>query len=100
MAGTEPPDVVELWEWTLAPGERHDTEAHRDGTRELLQLQAGALVVVVETERYELAAGDALSFGGDADHAYINPGPTPARFSLAVFEPGVGAAHRAEAPDA
>jgi len=35
VAGTEPPDVVELWDWTLAPGERHDSEAHSDGTREI-----------------------------------------------------------------
>ena len=36
VAGTEPPEVVELWDWTLAPSERHDSEAHSDGTRELL----------------------------------------------------------------
>src|SRR6202012_596781 len=23
VAGTEPPDVVELWDWTLAPADRH-----------------------------------------------------------------------------
>src|SRR3712207_8816564 len=30
VAGTEPPDVVELWDWTLQPGEAHASEAHRD----------------------------------------------------------------------
>jgi hypothetical protein len=29
---------------------------------------------------------------GDVDHAYANHGDEPARFSLAVYEPGVGAA--------
>src|SRR3712207_3197756 len=28
VAGTEPPDVVELWDWTLHPGEEHSSEAH------------------------------------------------------------------------
>ena len=23
VAGTEPPDVVELWDWTLGPADRH-----------------------------------------------------------------------------
>src|SRR5881628_1096957 len=23
VSGTEPPDVVELWDWTLGPGDRH-----------------------------------------------------------------------------
>lgn len=100
VAGTEPPDVVELWDWTLAPGERHDSEAHSDGTRELLHVQEGSVTLEVDGERYELARGDALSFFGDAAHAYINSTHAPARFSLTVFEPGVGAAHRTEIPNA
>ena len=98
VAGTEPPDVVELWDWTLAPGERHDSEAHSDGTRELLHVQDGAITVEVDGGRYDLAPGDALSFHGDAAHAYINSTDASARFSLTVFEPGVGAAHRTEIP--
>ena len=31
-----------------------------------------------------------LTFDGDLAHSYANPGPGPARFLLAVFEPGVG----------
>lgn len=42
VAGTEPPDVVELWDWTLEPGDRHTSEAHTSGTRELLHVQEGA----------------------------------------------------------
>lgn len=100
VAGTEPPDVVELWDWTLAPGERHDSEAHSSGTRELLQVQEGSVTVEVDGDRYDISPGDALSFHGDAAHAYINSTDAPARFSLTVFEPGVGAAHRTETPDA
>lgn len=94
VAGTEPPDVVELWEWVLAPGERHDSEAHSDGTRELLHVQEGSFAVEVGADRYELKTGDALTFHGDTAHAYVNSATAPARFSLAVFEPGVGAGMR------
>ena len=93
VAGTEPPEVVELWDWTLAPSERHDSEAHSDGTRELLHVQEGTVTVEVDGNRYDLAPGDALSFYGDAAHAYINSTDNSARFSLTVFEPDVGTAH-------
>lgn len=100
VAGTEPPDVVELWDWTLEAGERHESEAHTAGTRELLHVLGGAVVVEVDGVPYELGTGDALAFDGDVDHSYANRGDEAARFSLAVFEPGVGASHRAEHPDA
>ena len=96
VAGTESPDVVELWDWILAPGERHQSEAHAGGTRELLQVLQGSIVVEVDGQATELGIGDALTFFGDAAHSYANPHGEPARFSLAVFEPGVGTTHRAE----
>ena len=100
VAGTESPDVVELWDWTLGPGDQHESEAHSRGTKELLQVQRGSVTVVVAEESFLLEAGDAVSFPGDVAHSYANPGTEPARFSLAVFEPGVGSGHRSEAIDA
>lgn len=100
VAGTEPPDVVELWDWTLAPGERHSSEAHAAGTRELLQVQQGTITVEVVGDSHTLESGDALTFFGDADHSYSNPTHALARFTLAVYEPAVGHAHRTQAPDA
>lgn len=96
VAGTEPPDVVELWDWTLAPGEEHRSEAHSPGTRELLQVHEGALVVTVADEACTLDPGDALAFVGDEEHSYANPGDVLTRFSLTVYEPGVGSGHRKE----
>jgi len=96
VAGTEPPDVLELWDWTLAPGDQHVSEAHTPGTKELLQVQEGAITVEVADESVILEAGDALAFPGDVAHSYANPGPQPARFSLAVFEPGVGSESQSE----
>lgn len=90
VAGTAPPDVVELWDWTLAPGEAHSSEAHAAGTTELIHVQQGAVVVEIGGEAVRLKVGDAMTFGGDAAHSYTNPGRSTARFALAVFEPGVG----------
>lgn len=96
VAGSTPPDVLELWDWTLAAGDRHASEPHATGTREVLQVLEGTVLVEVGDQQAALGAGDAVSFEGDAPHAYSNPGTTPAWFSLAVFEPGVGAGGRSE----
>jgi transcriptional regulator with XRE-family HTH domain len=96
VAGTEPPDVVELWDWTLAPGDQHLSEAHAPGTKELAQVQQGTIVVTVADQSVTLDVGDAVAFPSDVAHSYANPGTQPARFSLTVFEPGVGAGSRPE----
>jgi transcriptional regulator with XRE-family HTH domain len=99
VAGTEPPDVLELWDWSLAVGERHDSEPHAAGTRELLHVLEGAVTVGVGDHTHALDTGDALTFPGDVAHAYANTSQRPARFSLAVFEPGVGSPRGTEHRD-
>lgn len=96
VAGTEPPDVVELWDWTLGPADRHVSEAHASGTRELVQVQQGTITIDIADQQITLGVGDAVAFPGDVAHAYANPHNGPARFSLAVFEPGVGTGTRSE----
>lgn len=91
VAGTEPPDVVELWDWTLPVGDRYLSEPHSDGTRELAQVIKGSLEIGVRELRIRLSAGDAVTFRGDAVHSYANVGRGSVRFSLVVFEPRVGA---------
>jgi transcriptional regulator with XRE-family HTH domain len=90
VTGAGPPNVVELWDWTLGPGEQHASEAHTPGTRELVQVQQGTVTIEVAGEPVTLEVGDAVTFPGDVAHGYANRGPQPARFSLFVFEPGVG----------
>lgn len=99
VAGTERPDVVELWDWTLGPGDRHGSEAHSAGTKELLQVHQGTISVEVEDQSVTLCAGDALAFPGDVAHAYANSKKRAARFSLAVFQPGVAPRSHSEALD-
>ncbi len=100
VAGTEPPDVVELWDWTLGRGDRHSSEAHAAGTRELVHVLRGFVTVEVEDQSITLNAGDAVAFPGDVPHSYANPRTQPARFSLAVFEPNMGSPTRSEVFDA
>jgi quercetin dioxygenase-like cupin family protein len=100
VAGTEPPDVVELWDWTMNPGDQHATEAHADGTHELVHVLAGIVTISVADQSVELTVGDAMSFPGDVDHGYANHHDQPARFALTVYEPGVGAPSKlGSAPD-
>ncbi len=89
-AGVAAPDVVELWDWTLAPGDAHASEPHVAGTRELLAVIEGEVVLSVAGEEVVLRAGDAVSFPGDAVRGYRNDGATAARFALTVHEPAVG----------
>lgn len=100
VAGTTAPDVVELWDWTLARSERYASEAHAGGTRELLQVLHGTVDVEVAEDTTRLGTGDAATFPGDVAHAYVNAGTGPARFSLAVFEPAVGGRGRGGAAHA
>jgi transcriptional regulator with XRE-family HTH domain len=91
VAGTAPPDVTELWDWTLGAGESHSSEAHTPGTRELLLVLDGQLELRVGEDAEVLAKGDSASFAGDLAHEYVGAGSAQvARFALTVFEPAVG----------
>lgn len=96
VVGTATPDAVELWDWTLAPGDEHVSEAHARGSRELLHVHDGLVVVRIENRVVHLDTGDAIAFPGDLPHAYINPSDRSARFSLVVFEPAGRATTRSE----
>lgn len=93
-AGVTEPDVVELWDWTLAPGDAHASEPHVTGTRELLAVVEGEVVLAVAGEEIVLRPGDAASFAGDEVHGYRNDGTTSARFALTVVEPAAGSVAR------
>jgi transcriptional regulator with XRE-family HTH domain len=90
VTSTAPPDVVELWHWEMLPGERHVSEPHSVGTRELLLVLDGAVRVEVDDRVHLLLTGDSIAFRGDAAHSYACAGESPARFALTVYEPGVG----------
>ena len=84
-AGT--PDMLELWDWMLEPGESYASEPHLPGTRELLHVHGGQLTLTVAGEIRHLRAGDAASLLADVAHEYANRGRRTVRFSMTVLEP-------------
>ncbi len=44
LMGTDPPDVVELWDWTLSGGEHFDGAPHPVGSFEMISVLEGKLV--------------------------------------------------------
>ncbi|WP_434612719.1 helix-turn-helix domain-containing protein [Arthrobacter sp. A5] len=104
VAGTAPPKVVELWDWTLGPGDSYEGGPHPAGTRELIQVRQGAVRLVLGEETEILNTGDSASFTGTIAHTYAWNQPDKqataqtrtARFTLVVFEPIVGQEDRDE----
>ena len=96
VAGTAPPDVVELWDWHLHPGEAHRSDPHSAGTRELLLVLEGEVDLLVGEVVERLGTGSSATFAGDAVHGYaaVDGATAPARFALTVFQPHVGGAAR------
>ena len=88
LIGTDPPDVVELWNWTLRPGDGFDGEAHPRGTQELLFVLDGRLGLRVGVAERELRTGDTVLFQAHAPHRYSCVGESEVRFVMVVLQPG------------
>jgi transcriptional regulator with XRE-family HTH domain len=86
--GTDPPDVVELWDWTLQPGDGFDGEAHPMGTQEVLSVLSGRLGLRVGATEQHLDTGDTVLFQAHAPHRYSGIGDGPVRFVMVVLQPG------------
>jgi transcriptional regulator with XRE-family HTH domain len=78
---------LELWSWTLRPGESHESEPHHVGCVELLTVTTGTLQLDVGGESFTLIAGDSAWFDATHAHAYRNPTRSSTHFTLAVFGP-------------
>jgi transcriptional regulator with XRE-family HTH domain len=72
--------AVELWEWSLSPGERYAAEADRPGMVELIYVMEGALTLELQSGRETVAAGRSLAHPSDRAYAYVNEGEGPVRF--------------------
>lgn len=87
VASADTPDMLELWEWVLEPGDAYSSEAHRPGTRELLHVLSGQVNLTVNDVVTALRSGDGASFAADVPHTYACTGKRPARFTMTVLEP-------------
>jgi transcriptional regulator with XRE-family HTH domain len=70
---------------TGGPG---DPPLHEPGSRETAVVGKGILVHVCGTQRYELRAGDAVTFDADLQHHFENPGKRDTTF-IAVVTSGL-----------
>ena len=72
-----PGQRAELSRHTLAPGAitggSGDPPMHEPGSRETAVVESGTVVLVCDGQRYELDAGDCVTFDADLPHHFENP---------------------------
>ncbi|NTX78137.1 helix-turn-helix domain-containing protein [Serratia proteamaculans] len=71
---------VELWEWTLMPGEHYDSVPDAEGWSEIIYVIAGSLTLILEQQTLTLEAGQTQVFNSDQHYAYANRSELPLRF--------------------
>lgn len=76
--------TVEMWRWTIAPGDRYQGEPDLPGYREMVFVIRGELTVELESGARILKAGEALAFPSDKPYAFVNTGKGPLSFLLNV----------------
>ncbi len=87
LVGTDPPEIVELWDWVLQPGQEFHGDAHPRGTVEVLDVLERRLALAVGERREVLAVGDTVLFEAHKPHVYANPGDGPNRFVMSILQP-------------
>jgi transcriptional regulator with XRE-family HTH domain len=84
LCGVSDPVAVELWDWHLAPGERHVSVTHAPGTRELVHVRAGTLTVVVDSIEHRATEGETVDFHSDRPHEYRNDTDASVHLTMVV----------------
>ena len=86
LVGSDGPDMLELWDWTLQPGERYEARPHTAGTRELVHVITGTLELEVDGAAEIVVAGASAFARTDRPHAYACSGRKRTRFTMVVSE--------------
>jgi quercetin dioxygenase-like cupin family protein len=87
LVGSEGPDMLELWEWMLMPGERYEAKPHPRGTLELIHVTEGSLILEVAGTAHEVTTGASAFARTDRPHAYACSGRSPTHFMMVAWEP-------------
>lgn len=85
--GSSGPDMLELWEWTICPGEKFESKGHPKGTVELLSVKEGTLLLEVDGVEHLVSAHHRAIASADRPHAYACRGEKRTRFLMVVHEP-------------
>lgn len=92
MTAGRPGQRAELSCHKLAPGGAtgtpEDPPIHEPGSRETALVEHGSVTLVCDGQRYELFAGDCVTFDADLPHHFENPTDAEAEF-LAVVSAGL-----------
>jgi XRE family transcriptional regulator, regulator of sulfur utilization len=92
LTSGQPGQRSELSLHTLAAGSStgtpDDPPMHEPGSRETALVERGAVTLVCDGQRYELNAGDCVTFDADLPHHFENPTKQEAAF-LAVVSAGL-----------
>jgi transcriptional regulator with XRE-family HTH domain len=87
-----PGQRAELSRHTLAPGAvtggAGDPPMHEPGSRETALVESGTVALACDGQRFELNAGDCVTFDADLQHHFENPGPEEATL-LAIVSAGL-----------
>jgi transcriptional regulator with XRE-family HTH domain len=86
LVGSDGPDMLELWHWTLEAGERYESRPHSAGTRELVRVLAGRLALEVDGVTQCVVAGASAFAHTDRPHAYTCDGRRRTEFTMVVCE--------------
>jgi XRE family transcriptional regulator, regulator of sulfur utilization len=92
MTSEQPGQRAELSRHTLSPGgatgAADDPPMHEPGSREVALVESGSVTLVCDGERYELQAGDCVTFDADLPHHFENRTAAGATF-LSVVSAGL-----------
>lgn len=86
LAGTSGPDMVELWEWKMHPGEIFEAAGHASGTSELLHVLQGTLQLTVGEESVVIGEGCSAIARTDQPHSYTCACSRSLIFTMTVSE--------------
>lgn len=86
LVGTKGPDEIELWRWSLFPGEVFESAGHSPGTLELLNIETGSLTLKLGDMEHVVPAGASVLALTEEKHAYLNNGKKELRFVMTVAE--------------
>jgi transcriptional regulator with XRE-family HTH domain len=76
--------TVELWKWTIAPGDRYQGEPDLHGYREMVYVIRGELTLELAEETRVLRTGESFAFPSDRPYVFANGGRTSLSFLLNV----------------
>ncbi len=77
--------TVELWKWTIAPGDRYQGEPDLPGYREMLYVLRGELTLEIDGKSKVVKAGDSIAFPSDRAYAFANTGAGSLSFLVNII---------------